>query len=93
MDRAQHDHCLEIQLAVVNALHIGRRPYLYIWSQYNALIHTTCLQIIKTNKFQSCFVRGSCFCRSVSVLPSHYYIGAITTEIDGDFNQFHLVFI
>jgi len=48
-----------IQLAVVNALYIGMRPYLYTWNQYNALNHTTCLQIIKTNKFQSCFVKGS----------------------------------
>jgi len=90
MDRVQHDHCLGIQLAVVNALHIGMRPYLYIWNQYNALIYITCLQIIKTNKFQSCFVKGSCFCQPGSVLPSHCYIGAITTEIDGDFNQLHL---
>lgn len=74
MDRVQHAPCLGIQLAVVNALHIGMRPYLYIWNQYNALRHSTCLQIIKTNKFQSCFVKGSWFCRPVSVLPSHYYI-------------------
>jgi len=75
MDRVQHDPCLGIQLALVNALHIGMRPYLYIWKQYNALTHTTCLQIIKTNKFQSCFVKGSCFCLPVYVLPSHYHTG------------------